>query len=76
MTLERAIVAYASTGAYLMHAEADRGTAERGKLTDLVVLSRNLFETAPLDIHNVQADMTVLGAKVVFTRKADRKGTL
>jgi predicted amidohydrolase YtcJ len=71
VTLEQAIVAYTSAGAYLMHAEADRGTLERGKLADLVVLSRNLFETPPLDIHNVQVDMTVLGGKVVFTRKAD-----
>jgi len=68
VTLEQAIVAYTSTGAYLMHDEASRGTLEVGKLADLVVLSRNLFDTAPSDIHTVQVDMTVLDGKIVFTR--------
>ena len=46
VSLERAIVAYTSTGAYLMHDEATRGTLAPGKRADLVVLHRNLFETA------------------------------
>jgi predicted amidohydrolase YtcJ len=66
--LEQAIVAYTSAGAYLMHDDATRGTVSAGKMADLVVLHQNLFETAPLDIHKVQVDMTVLGGKVVYTR--------
>jgi predicted amidohydrolase YtcJ len=68
VSLEQAIVAYTSAGAYFMHDDANRGTLSIGKWADLVVLDKNLFETAPLDIHNIHVDMTVLGGKVVFSR--------
>jgi predicted amidohydrolase YtcJ len=68
VNLEQAIVAYTSAGAYLMHDDATRGAVSPGKMADLVVLHQNLFETAPLDIHKVPVDMTVLGGKVVFSR--------
>ena len=71
VSLEQAIVAYTSAGAYFMHDDATRGTLAPGKTADLVVLEKNLFEIAPLDIHKVQVDMTVLGGKVVFARTPD-----
>ncbi len=71
VSLEQAIVAYTSAGAYLMHDDTTRGTLAPGKTADLVVLDKNLFEIAPLDIHKVQVDMTVLGGKVVFSRTPD-----
>jgi predicted amidohydrolase YtcJ len=71
VSLEQAIVAYTSAGAYLMHDDAARGSLSAGKAADLVVLSKNLFETAPLDIHSVQVDMTVLAGKVIFARTPD-----
>jgi hypothetical protein len=71
VNLEQAIVAYTAAGAYLMHDDTTRGTLSVGKAADLVVLNKNLFETAPLDIHNVQVDMTVLDGKVVFARTPD-----
>ena len=49
----------------------DRGVLAVGKAADLVVLERNLFETAPLAIHQVQVEMTVLGGKVVYERVKD-----
>jgi predicted amidohydrolase YtcJ len=70
VSLEQALVAYTSAGAYLMHDERARGSLSVGKAADLVVLSGNLFETAPLEIHTVQVDMTVVGGKVVFARSA------
>jgi predicted amidohydrolase YtcJ len=33
-----------------------------------VVLGRNLFDTPPLEIHEVPIDMTVIDGKVVFER--------
>ena len=68
VTLEQAIVAYTAAGAYLMQEEATRGTLEAGKIADLVVLSRNLFDTPPLEIHRVLVEMTVLGGRVVYSR--------
>jgi len=66
VSLEQAIVAYTGAGAYLMHDDKDRGSLTAGKLADLVVLDRNLFETAPLEIHTAQVVMTVTGGRVVF----------
>lgn len=68
VTLEQALVAYTAAGAYLVHDETDRGSIEVGKLADLVVLSRNLFEGPPLAIHDATVDMTIVGGKVVFER--------
>jgi len=68
VSLEQAIVSYTSAGAYLMHEDSARGTLTVGKLADLVVLHRNLFETPNLQIHTVPVDMTVLAGKVVFIR--------
>jgi predicted amidohydrolase YtcJ len=68
INLEQAIVAYTSAGAYLMHDDAGRGSLAAGKAADLVVLDKNLFEAAPLEIHSVQVDMTLVAGKVVFER--------
>jgi predicted amidohydrolase YtcJ len=69
--LEQALVAYTAAGAYLMHDDMTRGSLAVGKAADLVVLHRNLFEVAPLEIHNVQVDMTVLDGQIIFARAAD-----
>ncbi len=68
VNLEQALVAYTAAGAYLLHDEAERGTLEKGKLADLVVLDRNLFELAPVDIHAARVDMIVLAGQVIYTR--------
>jgi len=71
VSLEQAIVAYTSAGAYLAHDDASRGSLSIGKAADLVVIDRNLFDTAVLDIHSAQVDMTVIAGKVVFERTRD-----
>ena len=68
VTLAQAIAAYTAAGAFLLHDEAERGTLGAGKLADLVVLDRNLFETPTLAIHAAQVDMTVLGGDIVYER--------
>jgi predicted amidohydrolase YtcJ len=69
--LEQALVAYTAAGAYLMHDDMTRGSLAVGNAADLVVLHRNLFEVPPLEIHNVQVDMTVLDGQIIFSRAAD-----
>jgi hypothetical protein len=68
ISLAQALTAYTSAGAYLVKDEANRGSLVAGKLADLVVLSRNLFETEPLAIHDATVDLTLVGGKVVFER--------
>ena len=72
LSLPQALVAYTAAGAYLLHDEQQRGTIEPGKLADLVVLSRNLFQVPALEIHTVQVDMTLLGGQVIYARDAGR----
>lgn len=68
VTLPEAITAYTAAGAYLLHAEHERGTITAGKLADLIVLSGNLFAVPPLAIHALQVDLTLIGGKPVFER--------
>lgn len=76
VSLEQALVAYTSAGAYLMHDDARRGSLVEGKLADLVVLEKNLFDVPPLEIHTVQVDMTIVGGVVVFERMAADRPTV
>ena len=71
LNLEQALVAYTSAGAYLLHDEALRGTLEVGKLADLVILRKNLFEISPFDIHSVPVDMTIVGGVIVTASPSD-----
>ena len=68
ITLGDAIAAYTISGAYLSFEESERGSIEAGKLADLVVMERNLFEVPALEIHRVAVDMTVFDGRVVFER--------
>jgi predicted amidohydrolase YtcJ len=64
------LAAYTRNGAMLMHQEDRTGSIERGKLADLVVLERNLFEVDPREIGEVAVVMTLLEGRVVYERPA------
>lgn len=68
VTLPEALTAYTAAGAYLLHAEQQRGTITAGKLADLIVLSGNPFVVPPLAIHALEVDLTMIGGKPVFER--------
>lgn len=63
--LRTAIAAYTINGAYLAFQERQTGSIEIGKLADLVVLDRNLFEIPPQMIHQCRVLLTLLGGKAV-----------
>ena len=62
------IEAYTKNGAFLMHQEQDVGTIEVGKLADLVVLDRNLFDIPPNEIGKAKVVMTLLEGKKIYPR--------
>ncbi len=66
LTLAESIAAYTISGAYLSFDEQQRGSIEVGKLADLVVLEKNLFDVPELEIHEVRTDMTVFDGTVVY----------
>jgi len=65
---EQAIRLYTINNAYLMFQENQKGSLEKGKLADFIVLDRDIL-TCPVDeIRNIQVEQTYLGGKLVYTR--------
>jgi predicted amidohydrolase YtcJ len=70
--LPTAIAMYTINVAYQHRQERETGSIEVGKLADLVVLERNLFEVALNKIHRVRVVRTMLEGKTVY--QADGAG--
>lgn len=51
---------------YELHQENETGSLEVGKLADMIVLDRNLFQIPPEQIADIQVLLTVVGGKVVY----------
>jgi cytosine/adenosine deaminase-related metal-dependent hydrolase len=45
--------------------ETTEGSLERGKVADLVILSRNVFESPPTEIAQTTATLTMVGGRIV-----------
>lgn len=58
-----ALIMYTKNGAYASFEEDIKGTIEKGKLADFVVLSGDPREE---DISSIKVDMTIVGGKVVY----------
>ncbi len=65
ITLPEALAMVTINAAWIDHRENDTGSIELGKLADLAVLDRNLFEIAPEDISETQTMLTLFGGQVV-----------
>jgi predicted amidohydrolase YtcJ len=66
--LDTMIAAYTINGAYVNFQEDKLGSLEVGKLADMIVLDRNLFEIAPEDIAKTKVNLTVMNGEDVFRR--------
>jgi predicted amidohydrolase YtcJ len=65
LTREEALRMYTSWAAYLQFNEGNRGSLERGKLADLVVIDRDYLTCPEEEIKNIQPVMTVLDGRIV-----------
>jgi predicted amidohydrolase YtcJ len=74
ISLACALAACTIRGAYLSFRDRETGSIESGKLADLVVLDRNLFDVAPWEIHQAKVRFTLVEGQVVFedSRPRDR----
>jgi len=68
VSLEEAIQGFTSGGAFAEFAEMSKGSIEPGKLADLVVLDKNLFEIPPEEIRNAKVRMTILGGRIIYKK--------
>ncbi len=55
---------------YELHQEAETGSLEVGKLADLIVLDRNLFEIPAEQIAGIHVLLTVVGGQTVYQAEA------
>ncbi|MFJ7854005.1 amidohydrolase [Peribacillus frigoritolerans] len=72
ITLAEALKAYTSGPAYGSFREQELGTLEAGKLADIIVLERNLFEVFVEEIPDIKVLITMVDGQVVY----DYAGTL
>lgn len=66
VSLMTMLEAYTVNGAYQMGMEDKIGSLEVGKLADMVVLEKDLFDIELQEISDVQIMRTILGGKTVF----------
>ncbi|RBP16448.1 hypothetical protein DFR50_10590 [Roseiarcus fermentans] len=70
LSLDEALRANTMGAAWQLGMDHEVGSIEAGKLADLVVLDRNLFEAAPHDIHRSRVVMTVMNGRVTHEERA------
>src|SRR5512141_1753680 len=66
ITVEEALRAYTIDAAFASFDEAIKGSLERGKLADLVLIDRDITRIPPESIRDVKVLLTVVGGRVVF----------
>lgn len=74
LTMWESLYYYTVGSAYGEHMEDVKGSLQPGRLADLVVLDRNLYEIDPADILETRVDFTVVGGRVVWDRASGRFG--
>ncbi|MGC8227668.1 amidohydrolase [Pseudobacillus badius] len=68
VTLAEALKAYTAGSAYSVFRENELGTIEEGKLADLVVLDRNLFDVPADEILKTEVEVTLMDGEIVWEK--------
>jgi predicted amidohydrolase YtcJ len=66
MTLEEALRGFTVEAAYAEFEENAKGAIEKGKLADLIVISKDIMKLPPRDILSVRVLKTFVGGKAVY----------
>lgn len=66
MTRQQALRSFTQWGAYASFTENQKGSIEKGKLADFVVLDRDYMKIPAADIWKITAQMTVVGGQTVY----------
>jgi predicted amidohydrolase YtcJ len=70
IAVEEALRAYTSEAAFASFEESSKGALIAGYLADFVMIDRDLFKIAPVEIGQARVSLTVVDGKVVFERAA------
>lgn len=68
ISVEEAVRAYTVGSAYAEFAEKVKGTLTAGKLADIIMLDRNIFEIDPVQIEKAQVVLTIMDGRVVYEK--------
>jgi len=68
ITVEDALRAYTTGGAYASFREQEIGSLGVGKLADIVIIDRDLTTIPPETIRDAKIDYTIVGGRIVFDR--------
>ena len=66
---EEALRAYTLGSAYASFEEDIKGSIAKGRLADLVVLSRPIFEIEPAQLLETEVVMTIVGGRIVYEKE-------
>jgi len=69
--LETMLRAYTLEGAFSLFKENEIGSLEVGKLADIIILDRNLFQVPVYEIHNVSVVKTIFNGKVIYNKASN-----
>ncbi len=69
LTADEALRLYTINAAYGSFEEGIKGSIEKGKLADLVVLSRDPYKTTPKQIKDIKVEMAIVDGEIVYARK-------
>ncbi len=56
-------------GAYASYEEKIKGSIEVGKLADMIILSEDITSIDPMDIYNLQVDLTMIDGKIEYVNE-------
>lgn len=66
ISLKQALLSFTINNAKLANMEAITGSIRKGKLADLVVLKKNLFEVKPNQINEIEVCMTISEGRIIY----------
>ncbi|GAB4295615.1 MAG: amidohydrolase [Ignavibacteriaceae bacterium] len=66
LSVEDAIKCYTINGAYASFEENEKGSIEKGKYADLIVLSDDILSIDPVKIKDVKVEMTVFNGNIIY----------
>jgi predicted amidohydrolase YtcJ len=66
LTVAQAVKGYTLDAAYAGRREKTEGSVETGKVADLIIIDRNIFEIDPRNIGETNVVTTIVGGKIVY----------
>lgn len=66
LTVAQAVEGYTLGAAYAGHREKTEGSIETGKVADIIIVNKNIFEIDPHHISDTKVTTTIVGGKIVY----------